>query len=82
MRDYISGLRLFIVMSILTGILYPLAITGVAQCIFSNKAQGSLIKVHGVVRGSTLIGQPFSNPGYFSIQAVCNRIQYHAIGRQ
>jgi K+-transporting ATPase ATPase C chain len=65
MRDYISGLRLFIVMSVLTGILYPLAITGVAQCIFADKAQGSLIIVNGVVRGSTLIGQSFSNPGYF-----------------
>jgi len=65
MRDYISGLRLFIVMSVLTGILYPLAITGVAKCIFSDKAQGSLIIVNGVVRGSTLIGQAFTNPAYF-----------------
>jgi len=65
MRDYISGLRLFIVMSVLTGILYPLAITGVAQCIFPGRAQGSLIVVNGTIRGSSLIGQAFTNSAYF-----------------
>jgi len=65
MRDYISGLRLFIVMSVLTGILYPLAITGVAQCIFPDKAKGSLIVVNGTICGSSLIGQAFTRPGYF-----------------
>ena len=56
---------LLIVLTVLTGIAYPLVVTGVAQAVFPAKAQGSLITMHGKVVGSHLIGQPFSDPKYF-----------------
>ena len=56
---------LLIVMTVLTGIAYPLVVTAVAQAIFPTKAQGSLITTGGKVVGSRLIGQPFSDPKYF-----------------
>jgi K+-transporting ATPase ATPase C chain len=61
-RSAIISLGLF---TILTGLLYPLAVTGLAQLIFPDKANGSLIKGKGKTLGSELIGQPFSDPKYF-----------------
>lgn len=52
-------------LALLTGIVYPLAVTGVAQVAFPSAANGSLLVVDGRMRGSSLIGQPFSAPGYF-----------------
>lgn len=52
-------------MTVLTGLIYPLAITGVAQLVFPKPANGSLIVVDGQVLGSTLIGQAFTSPEYF-----------------
>jgi K+-transporting ATPase ATPase C chain len=54
-----------IVLSVITGILYPLAVTGIAAVAFSKQAQGSLIEREGKIVGSALIGQPFSAPKYF-----------------
>ena len=54
-----------IVFTCLTGILYPLAVTGLAQLIFPKKANGSLIVKDGKTFGSELIGQPFNDPKYF-----------------
>jgi K+-transporting ATPase ATPase C chain len=54
-----------VVMTVLLGIIYPLVVTGLAQLIFPEKADGSLITKNGEVIGSRLIGQPFSGPGYF-----------------
>lgn len=52
--------------TVIFGLVYPLAVTGLAQVIFPDKANGSLIKrADGTVIGSALIGQPFSSPGYF-----------------
>jgi potassium-transporting ATPase KdpC subunit len=53
------------VTTILLGLAYPLAITGLAQVLFPDKANGQLIRQNGRVIGSRLIGQPFSGPGYF-----------------
>jgi potassium-transporting ATPase KdpC subunit len=59
------ALVLFVLLAALTGIGYPLAITGIAQAIFPGQANGSLVTRDGVVIGSSLIGQNFTNEGYF-----------------
>jgi potassium-transporting ATPase KdpC subunit len=55
----------FLALTIITGMLYPLAVTVVAQVVFPTQASGSLITQGGQVVGSALIGQPFSDPKYF-----------------
>jgi K+-transporting ATPase ATPase C chain len=59
------ALVLFVLFTLLTGIAYPLAVTGVAQAVFSAQASGSLIERDGKVVGSSLIGQTFTDPKYF-----------------
>ena len=59
------AIMLFLVFSLLTGLVYPLFITGVVQIAMPDKASGSLIVVNGTVVGSELIGQNFTDPGYF-----------------
>jgi potassium-transporting ATPase KdpC subunit len=56
---------LFAVFTLVTGVLYPLLITGVSAVVFSDQAHGSLRRVDGNVVGSSLIGQPFSKPDVF-----------------
>lgn len=59
------ALFLLIVLTVVTGVLYPLAVTGMAQVLFPRQANGSLIVQNGQPVGSTLIGQPFDDPKYF-----------------
>jgi K+-transporting ATPase ATPase C chain len=64
-QQLLPGLRMMLVMTVLTGLLYPLAVTGLCQVFFRDEANGSLITVNGQVIGSELIGQNFTKPEYF-----------------
>ena len=59
------ALVLFVLLSAITGLAYPLLVTGVAQLAFADAANGSLVLKDGKAVGSSLIGQSFSNPGHF-----------------
>ncbi|WP_422578972.1 potassium-transporting ATPase subunit KdpC [Methanothrix sp.] len=64
-KEVKPAVLLFLAFSLLTGLVYPLLITGVVQTMMPERAHGSLIVVDGQVIGSELIGQNFSGPGYF-----------------
>lgn len=59
------AILLFIILSVITGIIYPLFVTGIAKSFFHEKANGSLIYINKKPVGSSLIGQPFDDPKYF-----------------
>lgn len=59
------AVSLFAVLTVVTGLVYPLAVTGVAQALFPHQAAGSLIVKDGKAVGSALIGQQFTQPGHF-----------------
>ena len=59
------ALRMTVLMTILTGLLYPAVVTGICQLVFRNQANGSLIEQNGQVIGSSLLGQNFTRPEYF-----------------
>ncbi len=63
--EFLPALRMFAVLTLLTGILYPLAVTGISQAAFSYQANGSVIMVDGQAVGSELIAQKFTHPAYF-----------------
>ena len=65
-KNLITAVLMTIVTTVLLGLIYPLVVTGLAQVIFPDQANGQLIRgSDGTVIGSRLLGQPFSSPGYF-----------------
>ncbi len=64
-QQLMPALRMTLLLTVLTGLLYPAVVTGLCQMLFKEKANGSLIKVHGQVIGSALLGQNFTKPEYF-----------------
>jgi len=64
-ENFMPAVRVTLVLTVLTGLIYPGVVTGLSRLIFSNYAKGSLIEVDGRVVGSKLIGQKFAKPEYF-----------------
>src|SRR5512146_2611261 len=64
-KNLITAVLMTITTTILLGIVYPLVVTGIAQAVFPDQANGQLIKRGGQFVGSSIIGQRFSGPGYF-----------------
>ena len=60
-----AAVKIFLVFTVLVGLAYPLVVTGIAQVTFKHEADGSLVKEHGKVVGSELIGQPFTGNKWF-----------------
>jgi K+-transporting ATPase ATPase C chain len=64
-RNFVISVLMTIATAVLLGIIYPLVVTGIAQIIFPQKANGQLIQANGKTVASRIIGQVFSSPGYF-----------------
>jgi K+-transporting ATPase ATPase C chain len=64
-KHLITSLCMTVWTTVLLGLIYPLVVTGMAQFLFKDKANGQLITRNGVIIGSRIIGQPFTGPGYF-----------------
>ncbi|HEY7517827.1 MAG TPA: potassium-transporting ATPase subunit KdpC [Methylomirabilota bacterium] len=60
-----TAILMLVVLTVVTGLAYPLVVTGIAQVVFPRQANGSLVEKDGKVVGSALIGQPFDDPKYF-----------------
>jgi len=65
MKSLIKALKIFFILTILTGVIYPLLVTGICQLAFPARSNGSLISADGKIIGSELIGQQFDSTEYF-----------------
>ena len=64
-RQIVIAFVYTLVTTVIFGIAYPYAVTGVAQLLFPDKANGQILRQNGVIVGSRIIGQPFTGPSYF-----------------
>jgi len=65
MKTLKSCIVLYIILTVITGVIYPLVATGISQLFFKDKANGSLVTEGNEIKGSVLIGQKFTDPAYF-----------------
>lgn len=66
MKNLITAVLMTVITTVLLGLVYPLVVTGLAQAVFQDEANGQLIRrADGTLVGSRIIGQPFTSPGYF-----------------
>jgi K+-transporting ATPase ATPase C chain len=77
-RNLITAVLMTVVTTLLLGVVYPLVITGIAQVVFPDQANGQLVERDGRVIGSRLIGQRFSSPGYFRSRPSAAGVGYDA----
>jgi K+-transporting ATPase ATPase C chain len=75
----LAAFRMLLALTLLTGVLYPLVVTGIAQAVFPQQARGSLVVRGGRVLGSSLIGQPFSSPRDFWSRPSATTPPYNAM---
>lgn len=79
LKHLVTSILALVLLTVITGLAYPLLVTGIAQVVFPGKANGSLLKREGKTVGSDLIGQPFSDPKYFwSRLSATSPIPYNA----
>lgn len=76
LSSIITSIKVFFILSLLLGIIYPIFITIIGQLTMNNKANGSLITINNKIRGSTLIAQEFKDPKYFHSRP--SAVQYNA----
>jgi K+-transporting ATPase ATPase C chain len=77
-QNLIVATLITVVTTVILGFIYPLVVTGLAQVLFPDQANGQLIERHGTVIGSRLIGQGFSSPGYFRSRPSATAMPYDA----
>jgi potassium-transporting ATPase KdpC subunit len=77
-KNLLISIWMTVATTVLLGMLYPLAVTGIALMIFPKRANGELIRAGGTVIGSSLVGQPFTSAGYFHSRPSAAGVGYDA----